>query len=518
MALPKITSTVLIPTSEIPKDPNFMGLRIIHAEEEGGGAAKAYNNNQYEVQHDLTKRAVWGTLAKRGSYKGPGSSTGYRLVFMPVNLTLHEFTRLMKYDPANPPKEDYEAQGMKKAHEQTQSDFKGAKKTNLTDFRNYMVESIEGERIAYLPPVAAWQSEKVFDETVFVAAHEPVPGAAYYGQLYLPDKPIMQSDGQTQTAAAFAADAHALALQERDRFYLTMEIELNVSEKSAAQSFVDRNGRGTKKNKNLVAVYNTVDGLPTLRAAAIEGTVFADRYHDGRNSGTGESATENIIDLSTLEQLCLNVISGGNAKAEHIKGYHVASFTPFVNDFFKMLDRVFGEKAWPKKTPDGGNPYRRLYVHGWPFALKAIALAYYESRINEIAPFYEAIKVQNSVDPVAETEATYLERVEKKRENWKDKEPSVTADVLEDRLSKVDWRRTRQHWIDMTGYPVTAEGKPKTKKLADNTEVVVGNAPNTAAAISVVKNTLLSDAWEVLTKQDDFKWKKSDGDGDKPDA
>ena len=504
MAMPKITSTVLIKTSTIPTDPKFLELRIIHVEE-SVDVAKDFNANKYEVQHDITKRAVWGTLSLRGSNKGPGTTLGYRLVFTPANLTLHEFTKLIKYDPKNPPKEDFEAIGMMKAHLQTQSDFKGAKKGNLADFRDYMVEAMLGHRIAYLPPVAAWQSDKVFDETVFVAVHAPVPGSAYYGQLYLPDKAIMQSDGQTQTAAAFAADTHALALKEREQFYVSLEIELNVSEKSAAQSFVDRNGRGTKKNKNLVAAYNTVEGLPTLRLAAIDGTVFTGRCHDGRNSGTGESATKNIIDLSTLEQVCLSVISGGNAKAEHIKGYHVASLSGFANDFFKMLDRVFG-KEWPEETPDGGDPYRRRYVHGWPFALKAIALAYHESRINEIAPLSEAIKVQDSVDPVEETEATYLKRVNSKKAAWASKPvPAVTAGELEDRLKKVDWYRTRKHWIDITGYPITAEGTPKMKKLADGTEVVVGNAPNTAAVISAVKTKLMSGSWNDLTNGTDWQ-------------
>ena len=159
MAMPKITSTVLIKTSTIPKDPKFLELRIIHVEE-SVDVAKDFNANKYEVQHDITKRAVWGTLSLRGSNKGPGTTLGYRLVFTPANLTLHEFTKLIKYDPKNPPKEDFEAIGMMKAHLQTQSDFKGAKKGNLADFRDYMVEAMLGHRIAYLPPVAAWQGRK----------------------------------------------------------------------------------------------------------------------------------------------------------------------------------------------------------------------------------------------------------------------------------------------------------------------------------------------------------------------
>jgi hypothetical protein len=411
---------------------------------------------------------------------------------------------------------------MIKAHKQTQSDFKGAKKTNLVDFRDYLSEAMRGERFAYLPAVAAWQAEEAFDETVFVAAHESGPGA-YYGQLFVPDKPIMQADGQTQTAALFAADVLGMALQEREHFFVSIEIELKVSERSAAQSFVDRNGRGTKKNKNLVANYNTVDGLPTLRANAVKGTIFDGRLHDGKNSGTGENSTENIIDLSTLEQLCLMVVGGGGSlKAEHIKGYHVEALTPFVHDFHEMLDRVFGSE-WPRKIEEGEDPYRRVYVHGWPFALKAIAQAYFESRQKEIAPFYEAIRVPDVQDATEETQESYHKRVdEKKAALAKEPEPPVSAAevevpvsaaVLEDRLSKIDWRRTRTHWMSITGYPTTQAGKAKTKKLADGSAVVVGNAPNTKVAISAVKNKLLSDSWTELTGKEDFPVPTDTGNG-----
>ncbi len=509
MAIPKIMNTALIPTKDVPQDEQFLGLRIIHADSDPA-AEKAFNANLYEVQSDLRVNRVWGTLALKGARKGPDGSLGYRLIFTPANPSLREFCRLVKYDPANPPRDDYDAQDMVAAHEQTQSDFKGAKKSNLMDFRNYLSEGMRGERIVYLPPVAAWQSHTHFDQTVFVAVHQPAPGS-YYGQIFLPDKPIMQADGQTQTGALFALDATGLAQQEREHFFTSLEIELKVFPKSAAQSFVDRNGRGTKKNKNLVANLNSVQGLPTLREGAVDGTIFGrrpdapqGRLHDGRNSGTGETATENIIDLSTLEQLCLNVISGGNSKPEHIKGYHVTSLQPFAKDFLEMLERVFGA-AWPAKTPDGGDPYRRIYVHGWPFALKAISLAYFASREKEIAPYYEAIKVQDQHDATEETEETYLKRVAEKQAAWSSKpDPAVSAGELERRLKAIDWHRNKKHWINITGHPVTETGAPKTKRLNDGTEIVVGNAPNTAAVISVVKNKILSDTWTDLTEADEF--------------
>ena len=43
------------------------------------------------------------------------------------------------------------------------------------------------------------------------------------------------------------------------------------------------------------------------------------------------------------------------------------------------------------------------------------------------------------------------------------------------------------------------------KKLADGTEVVVGNAPNTAAVISAVKTKLMSGSWNDLTNGTDWQ-------------
>ncbi len=150
MAIPKINNATLIPTKNIPQDEQFLGLRIIRADSDPA-AEKAFNASQYEVQHALSHNRVWGTLSLKGARKGPGGKPGYRLIFTPVNPTLREFTKLVKYDPANPPRDDYDAQDMTEAHKQTQSDFKGAKKSNLVDFKNYLMEGVRGER-GCVPP------------------------------------------------------------------------------------------------------------------------------------------------------------------------------------------------------------------------------------------------------------------------------------------------------------------------------------------------------------------------------
>ena len=352
-----------------------------------------------------------------------------------------------------------------------------------------------------MPTVAGWQSHTVFDETVFVSVHESSPGVLY-GLMFLPDKPIMQSDGQTQTGALFALNAMGLAHAERDHLFTTLEIELNVDPKAAAQSFVDRNGRGTKKNKNLVAAYNTIAGLPTLRNAAVAGNHLRgpapqrsqqrDRRDRDREHHRPEHPRADVPERDERRQ----------PQARARQGYHVSTFSPILNDFFCMLDRCFGAD-WPAKTPEGGDPYRRVYVHGWPFAFKAIALAYFEARENEIAPLWRAIKIQDAHDTTVENEKTYKARLAETLNAWEPKTTAVDVEGLEKRLKAMDWHRWRQHWVDIAGFPVDEDGNPRIKTLADGTTVIATSAPNTATVISKVKNKILSPAWKDLTKKMD---------------
>ncbi|RZI53796.1 MAG: hypothetical protein EOP16_00880 [Pseudonocardia sp.] len=424
-----------------------------------------------------------------------------------MHPTLRQFTDIVRYDPSAPPLENWEAVGMKEAHDQTQSDFKGTKKENLGHFKQYLVEAIRGDRTPYLPTVSGWQATEVFGDIIFVAVDETNP-MALYGVLYLPKKPVMQSDGQTQTAALFQAAATGLAekTDALDKFGTTLEIELNVSPEAAMQSFADRNGRGSKKNKNLVARMDSSSALSRLRTRAMAGTIFEGRVADGRTVGATETATTNIVDLSTLDQMLLNVISRGTKKDEQIKIYHVEHFLPYCQEFLKLLEDSFGDK-WLDPTPKDSEPYRRLYIHGWAFALKALAIVFHDSRRDKLGPLSSAISTTGGADShqtAEEAERIFLKAVE----GAEPQEPKLTPADLQVRIEKIDWLRYRKHWIDMTGRKLASDGKPKTREIKMGTDsdgklitnkIADGKAENTAAAINNTVNKIEGPTWTDLT-------------------
>ena len=137
----------------------------------------------------------------------------------------------------------------------------------------------------------------------------------------------MQSDGQTQTAALFglAGNKEAVSKNALNSITISLEIELNLNEDKAGQSFADRNGRGSKKNANLVKSMDISAALSELRNKSIKETVFEGRLSDGR-SGPGnisETSVINIVDLSTLEQMILISLTGSTQfKPEQVKHYH----------------------------------------------------------------------------------------------------------------------------------------------------------------------------------------------------
>jgi DNA-sulfur modification-associated len=495
---PTFPQSQVILTDMIPPDPKFRGLRIVHyqSKEEDAGH---YLSNHYQFQHQPADYTMLPAVLCR---KGFWGSDKFRVVSI-VHPHLKLFTSIVQYNPAEPPDDNYEAQGMQQAHQRTQSDFKGQKKANTLDFKNYILEGIQGNRTLYLPTITGWQSNKVLDRTVFVAMDESDPNAMY-GHLYLPKKPVMQADGQTQTAALFAiaasVDAHKAGAL--DELQITLEIEFGLSEREAGQSFADRNGRGSKKNRNLVISLDTSSALSELRVEAAHGTVFADRLADGRTTGTTETATAHIVDLSTMEQMLLNAISGGSKKSEHIKHHHVAAFLPYCQEFLTMLDELFA-RYWPENTPPRQDPFRKLYVHGWPFCLKALALAYYESRINELGPLNAAVGTEvNDHDASKKIDEKFNNQVEKIKANWTE-EPRVSFAELKERLYKIDWLRYRKHWIELTGYPLK-NGKKKTFKLKSTGELkVMAYAQNTPGIIGTVRNKILSDTWQDLCQNID---------------
>ncbi|OHV78881.1 hypothetical protein [Ensifer sp. LCM 4579] len=492
MQIPNLTPQI-IHTDSIPHDPDYGGLRILRVQNDPQ-ALKAMQTGAYEFQSPAAGYSnVNGILSRKG-FIGKG---GQSRVAVTLNISLQTFVDLVKYDPSNPPPQDYNALGMKEMHDRTQSDFKGQKAANKVDFRDYLLEGIRGDRALFLPTISGWQSSKVFDKTVFVVLDETNPHGLY-GLVYLPKAPIMQADGQTQTAALFsvanskdAIDAGAL-----NDMIVSLEVELNVDERKAGQSFADRNGRGSKKNKNLVISLDTSSALSELRLQAQSGTVFEDRLATGRNTSTSETATKYIVDLSTMEQMLLNVTSQGRIKPEHFKRFHVPYFLPFASDFLHMLGEQFAEQ-WLENTPANSDPFRRIYVHGWPFALKAIALAYFRARVDEIGPLAAAINVQDASKTVDEA---FKFEAERQKATWELK-PSVSIEELRDRLSKIKWERYRTHWIGLTGAKIK-DGKTRRMALKSTggQEMAVGQAQNTASIINAVADKILSDKWTDLTQ------------------
>jgi hypothetical protein len=496
VTFPFLPQQQIIDREQVAQDPEYKGLRILRCGTDSA-AREHYTQKHYKFQHEPGDYTVLNTTLCRKGAKGR-----YRIVAL-VHPSMKVFREIVKYDPSDPPIDDYDAQGMKEAHNRTQSDFKGQKKANTIDFRNYLLEGIKGNRTLYLPTVTGWQSRKVFDKTVFVAFDESDPNAMY-GQLYLPKAPVMQADGQTQTAAIFQASKSVDALEAGalDTMYVSLEIELGVNELEAGQSFADRNGRGSKKNKNLVISLDTSSALSVLRLQAIENTIFERRVGNGRNKQTTETATGYIVDLSTMEQMLLNVVSRGRHKPEHFKHHYVSQFLPYCHEFLKLLESSFAAD-WPEQTPDDRDPYRRLYVHGWPFCLKALALVYHEARSDKLGPLAATIgREHEDHDATHSLEQKFEHQAALAAKEWKHT-PALTFEELKDRLTKIDWLRYRRHWIALTGY-AQAKGQKKTFQLkGSGEEKVVAKAQNTPAIIQTVADKIQSASWVDLTAHED---------------
>jgi hypothetical protein len=190
------------------------------------------------------------------------------------------------------------------------------------------------------------------------------------------------------------------------------------------------------------------------------------------------------LDLATLEQIVLNVCTHGVARPEHIKDIHAATFTPVVRDFLLMLERVFGAQ-WPSKTPEGEDPYRAIYVHGWSFCFKALARAYFRTRIDELGPLADAIRADSIESMETDTEILWKQRADKLAHQDQNRPkierhyvPPIKPAAFERRLGKVDWIRHRKHWVDITQYTRNPEdGSPRKKTLADGKKVVKTKAP-----------------------------------------
>jgi hypothetical protein len=491
--MPSIPSNQLIQTEQIPPDGDYRGLRILRVQTDPIAQAK-FMQREYRFLHEPDYNAIKATVTRKGMVTGDK----YRVAAL-IHPTLKQFVNIVLYDPSNPPQNDYEALGMVKAHEQTQSDFKGQKDRNKDNYRDYLIESVDARRIPYLPVISAWQTKLAMEKTVFVAFDEDDPDAMY-GLLYLPKLPVMQADGQTQTAALFSLHATKDAIKKGalEKFRITLEIELSVDEREAGQSFADRNGRGSKKNKNLVIGLDTSSALSDLRVKSVKGTVFEGRLAYGRSTSTTETATKYIVDLSTIEQMLMAVIAEGKYKPESFKHFHIDHFAKYCREFIELLDSLFA-KDWVEKTPANQDPFRRLYVHGWPFALKAIAAAYHRSRIDKLGPLAAALGAR---DAGKTFEEAFLDELNTQQAGWQ-KAPTVPFDELKVRLEQIDWLRYRHHWVALTGAKMK-DGKKRTFKLkATGEEKVQGQAQNTQTVISSVRDKILSASWKDLTEKVD---------------
>ncbi|WP_460318386.1 hypothetical protein [Pseudomonas ogarae] len=491
MIIPNLAQKVVL-TKSIQKDDSYQGLRIVRAQTNPADLA-TFEKSGYEFQSPTASYIkIHGTLSRKGVI----SADAPWRILVTVHPTLSVFVDMVRYDPSNPPPDNYDALKMREMHERTQSDFKGQKAQNKIDFRDYILEGIRGDRPLYLPTISGWQSSQVFDQTIFVALDESNPNCLY-GIIYLPKSPLMQSDGQTQTAALFSVANSKDAVESRalENLVVTLEIELNMDERKAGQSFADRNGRGSKKNKNLVISLDTSSALSELRVNALAGTIFESRLGTGRDTSTSEKSTKYLVDLSTMEQMLLNVVSEGKLKTEHFKHFHVNRFLPFARDFIEMLEHSFGD-YWEEQVPATKDPFRKIYVHGWPFALKALAIAYHRTRIDEIGPLLGAI---GSKDAGLTVEEAYNAQVKYLKQNW-DRNPVITATELRSRVSEIDWLRYRAHWVKITGHKQDKDGNARRVKLksTNGVEVVVSQAQNTASVIGVVANKILSPTWEEL--------------------
>ena len=494
MLFPK-ENEVMISNDRIKLHEKFKDLKMVDycgSEEDRGN----YDNKKYQFQHSPEDyHEIVGQLAIRGN---KASETDKR-ISITSTMNLKKFINTISYDPSRPPTDDYQALEMVEAHERTQSDFKGAKAKNRSDFLTYLIEGGNGERSLNLPVISGWQSQVVFDKAIFVIYDNTDPDIIY-GKLYIPKSPIMQSDGQTQTAALFglAKNKEAVDNGALSNIVVTVEIELGVTPDKAGQSFADRNGRGSKKNKNLVISMDVAGAISKIRLFSIKDTVFENRIADGRSGSANISMTsvENIVDLSTMEQLLLVALTGvTSTKSEHIKHHHLPTLQPFAKEFLDLLDECFG-KDWLSSTPVGQEPYRKIFVHGWPFALKGIAMAYFRANKDRLGPIATALRLSLAAD--RPSEELFLETIEANR-NAHEYKPVITFDELKNRLKQINWVRHKKHWVAITGFAVNQNGLKRIVKLKSFGSTVKPMAGNTADIINSVANKITGSSWKDLT-------------------
>lgn len=133
----------------------------------------------------------------------------------------------------------------------------------------------------------------------------------------------------------------------------------------------------------------------------------------------------------------MTAIADGKYKPESFKHFHIEHFIKYCREFIELLDSLFA-KDWVEKTPPNQDPFRRLDVHGWPFALKAIAAAYHRSRIDELGPLAAALGARRDAGKIF-AEA-FLDELALQQAGWQ-KKPPVPFEELRTRFEQIDWQR-----------------------------------------------------------------------------
>ena len=175
---------------------------------------------------------------------------------------------------------------------------------------------------------------------------------------------------------------------------------------------------------------------------------------------------------------------------------------PYAHEFLKILSDTFGS-YWKNPTPENSDPYRKIYVHSWAFALKAIAMVYFNSRLDELRPISRAMMETPPVS-VENTEEFFQSKIDELQTSEKG---PINLDEFKNRLKKICWFRNTKSWIDITGYK-----KDKKNSMAKTwnskyfgKEVVKANAQNQAVIISNVASKILNDSWTDLCSEEEFK-------------
>ncbi|MDM1328909.1 hypothetical protein [Acinetobacter indicus] len=195
-------------------------------------------------------------------------------------------------------------------------------------------------------------------------------------------------------------------------------------------------------------------------------------------------------------------VTGTKIKSEKFKHYQIKYFQPYANEFIHLLETCFGHQ-WLEKTPPNSEPFRKIYIHAWPFALKAIAMVYFQSRIHELTPLVNAMGAKDKLLTDVEAYEQTVEELRNKQKIEKLPTPKITYPELEHRLQKIDWLRYRKHWVQITGAKMK-DGVPKKVKLTGIREKVLGQTQNTATMISSVSSAILAPNWSLLASEEDF--------------